>query len=63
MKVLYIGLLIPDTLPKIIVYVVKVSDISLLRLATLPQVIADIVDVGQVLPGTLPLVITEDMLI
>ena len=37
--------------------------IGLTRPAALPQVIAEVVDVGQVGPDTLPLLIAEDLLI
>ena len=40
-----IGLLIPATLPQLIVHVVKVVDIGLLKPTTLPQVITDLMDV------------------
>ena len=62
-KVVDIGILIPATLPKLIMEVVKAMDLGINRQAPLPQVIAEIVDVGQVLPATLPLVIAEVMLI
>ena len=58
-----IGLLIIDTLPQLIAKVVKVVDTGLKRTSTQPQVIEEVVDVGQVLPATLPLVAVEDMLI
>ena len=41
----------------------KVSDIGLNRTDTPPLVIDEVVELGQVLPSTLPLIITEDMLI
>ena len=43
--------------------VLKVVGIGLKRPVTLPQSIAEFLDVGQVWPDTLPLVIAEDMLI
>ena len=58
-----IGILIPATLPQVIVEVVKVMEIGLLRHTTLPQVISEVVDVGQVRPAITPIVITKDMLI
>ena len=57
------GLLIPATLPQLIVEVVKVAEIGLKRPATLYQLVMEVGDVGQVLPATIPLIITEDMLI
>ena len=41
----------------------KVVGIGLLRLSTLPLVIAEVVYIGKVLAATIPLVIMEDMLI
>ena len=41
----------------------KVSDIDLNRPDTPPLVIDEVVELCQVLPATLPLIITEDMLI
>ena len=38
----------PSTVPQIIVEVAKLIDIGLKGLATLPQVIAEVVDVGQI---------------
>ena len=38
----------PSTVPQIIVEVAKLMDIGLKGLATLPQVIAEVVDVGQI---------------
>ena len=58
-----LGLLIPTTVPQVIMYIVKVVDIGLLIPATLPQVITEVRGVGQVHPDTLPLVIVEDKLI
>ena len=56
-KVVYIGILIPATLPRVIADVVKVVYFSILRPATIPQVIADVVDVFQVWPSTLSMLI------
>ena len=58
-----IGLFITTTLPQLIVKVVKFVDICIKRPATITQVIAEFMGVGQVLTDTLPLVIAEDMLI
>ena len=62
-KVLDIVLLRPATCLQLIVEVVKVMGIGLKRPEFLPQVIAEVVDLGQVWPDTIPLVITVDMLI
>ena len=43
-----IGLLVPSTVPQVLVEVVKVMDIGIKRPATLPQVIAEVLDAGQV---------------
>ena len=40
----------------------KVMEIGIKRPETIPQVIADVMDAGQVWPFTLTLVITEDIL-
>ena len=56
-------LLRPATLPQSIIEVVKVLHICIKRPAPLHQVIAGIVDLGQVLPATIHLAIVEDMLI
>ena len=58
-----IVLLRPATIPQVIVNFVKVVEIGLLRTATLPQVIVEVVYVGPVLPYTVPILITNDMLI
>ena len=62
-KVVYIGLLRPANLPQVTVEVAEVVDICFKRPATLLQVIAEFVDIGQVLPSTINLVIVEDMFI
>ena len=62
-KVVDIGLLIPATLTQAINDVVKVAETSILRLAKLTQVIEEVMDVGQVRPATMPLVMAVDMLI
>ena len=62
-KFVDIGILIPATIPQVIVEVVNVVDIGLKIPATITQVIAKVMDVGQVLPATLPIIITEYMLI
>ena len=41
----------------------KFMDMGLKRTATLPQVITEVVELGQVLPSTMTLLIEEDMLI
>ena len=38
-------------------------DIGLLRPATIPQVITEVVDIGILIPATITQVITEDMLV
>ena len=43
-----IGLLIPTTLPQVIVELVKFLCIGLKIQANLPQVIVEVIDVGQV---------------
>ena len=45
-KVIDIGLLIPDTLPQIILEVMKALDIYLLIQSNITQVITEVVDVG-----------------
>ena len=57
MKVVDIGLLIPATHPQLTLEVVKSLDIGILRPGTLPQFITEIMDVGQVWPATLLLVV------
>ena len=59
-KFVDVGLLRPATVPQLIVEVVKDVDIGLKIPSTLPQVIAKVVDVDQVWPATIPLVIAED---
>ena len=58
-----IGLLRPSTIHQVIMEVMKVVDIGLKRPVTLPQVIVEVVDVGKVLPNTLLLLISQDMMI
>ena len=58
-----ICILRPDTLPQLIVKVVKFLDIGLKRLVTLPQINVEVMDVGHVLPITIPLIIADDVLI
>ena len=41
----------------------KVADIGLKILATLPQVITKVVDIGKVLPSTLSIIISYDVFI
>ena len=62
-KFVDIGLVRPDTLPQVIVEFMKVVNLGLEISATLTQLIAEVVDVGQVLPATITLVTTEDILI
>ena len=57
------GLKRPTILLQLIVEVMKVVDIDLKRSANLPQVTTEVVDVGNFLPATLPLLIAEDVLI
>ena len=47
-KVMDIVLLIPSTIPQVIMDDMKVLETGLLRPATLPQLFAEVVDVGQV---------------
>ena len=47
-KVVVIGILIPDTINKLIMEVIKVMGIGLKIPDTLPQVIGEVVEVGQV---------------
>ena len=58
-----IGILIPDNIPKVIAEVMKFLDLGLNRPAIIHQGIAEVVEVGQVLPDNFTLVIAEDMLI
>ena len=44
-------------------WLMKYLDIGLLRPATLPQVITEVVYIGILIPATLPLVILEDMIV
>ena len=53
----------PDTHTQLIVKVVKFVDIGLKRLVTLPQINVEVMDVGHVLPITIPLIIADDVLI
>ena len=46
-KVVDIGILIPTTLPQIIVEVVKVVGLGLKRTAIIPQVIKEVIGVSQ----------------
>ena len=62
-KLTDIGNLRPDTLPQVITEAVKVVDRVLLRPATLTQVIVEVVDIGQVWPANINLLLNEDMLI
>ena len=57
------GISRPANIYKLILEVVKVVDISLKISATLLQVIAMVMDVGQVRPATITLVIAEGILI
>ena len=41
----------------------KYVDIGLLRPATLPQVISEVMDISLLRPSTLPLIIAEDVLV
>ena len=58
-----IGILRTSTLPQLIAEAAKVVYIGLKIPATLRQVITDFMDVGQIWPATITLVIAEDMLI
>ena len=62
-KVVDIGLVRTATVPQVIVEAVKVMGIVFKRPASLPLVITEFVEKGQVLPATTPLLTTEDMLI
>ena len=62
-KFVNIDLLKLATLPQVIVEIVKVVYIGIKRPLNLPQVLSEVMNVGQVLPATLPLIIAENMLI
>ena len=62
-KVVDIGVLILVNIPQVITDVVKVLYIVLLRPYTITQSIAEVVVVCKLWPATMPILITEDMLI
>ena len=44
-------------------WVMKYVDIVLLRPATIPEVIVEIVDIGILIPDNLPLIMSEDIIV